>query len=248
MKNLTKIVAIPLFFSVIGCTTLKDEIIREFPEGHIYGVEYNILNQKIAPYNLEEQVIYEERQYFNKRDENSTTLPMEIYLYNDVTRELDLDSGKITLQPKKRYVPRLDEGNYPKDKYTDWVLLENKGTYGIKADMSTVEELRKKDNIEGNKYGYKVISTEEGASFALRTTNILGEEYFFPHVENGEINKKGKLDYYLIPVKGAKIQINNKCGNITIYNENKIYRPIDPEIYPELFRETPIQTQNKFGN
>jgi len=234
---------------VVGCITLP-EIERRFPEGHISNVKYSTLTQEKVPYKLEEQVIYNDRQYFCKKEKTPETLPIVILRYEDVTRELDLNSGKIRLQAKKKYIPRLDEGNYLKDKWTDWVVLRTDNPYGVRAYMLSSEQLKNLAKGSKNDYGYSVVTTDEGASFAIKTIKILGEEYFFPHVEKTETNKKGKLNYYLIPVKGAKIRIDNKCGNLSIYNENKVYRPIDPEVYPELFneKEDGIHVQNKSGN
>jgi hypothetical protein len=59
------------------------------------------------------------------------------------------------------------------------------------------------------------------------------------------MNEKGKKNFYLIPAKGAEILIDNKCGNLSIYNENEVYRPTDPKVFPKLFKETKNGIQSK---
>ncbi len=112
-----------------------------------------------------------------------------------------------------------------KDKWIDGVELIAKGPYGIRADMLSLDELKEMANVSEKDFGYKVITTEDGASFRIKTIKILGDEYFFPQVEDKKMSEQGKLSFYLIPVKGAKIKIQNICGNISLFNENKIYRP-----------------------
>lgn len=234
--------AVILTASAIGCATLH----REFPEGMISGTEYNTLDQSRAPYKLEEHVIYGERQYFFKREKTPLTLPFEILDYNDITRILNLDSKKIKLKSDKKYVPvKVRSKKGKKDIWADRIELRRDGPSGIKAYMLCNSQIKKMADDSENGYGYKVITTEDGASFAIKTIKILGEEYFFPLVEKKEMNKKGKKNFYLIPVKGAETWIKNKCGNIYINNENEIYRPINPKAFPRLFKESKKRMQTK---
>jgi hypothetical protein len=250
-KGLIKILAGTVIIGTLGLTNCETMRQKGFPEKMISGVEYPIMTQDRIPYQLEEQVLYEDREYFYGKEQTEETLPMVILRYDDVTRELDLDSGNIELQSKKKYIPRKVEAvKYTKDKWVDGVVLRIDGPYGMKAYMMPLDEIKRMNNISGKKYGYKVVISEDGASFAFRTMKILGEEYFFPYVEDSKAKENGKLPYYLIPVKGAKIRIENKCGNLSIYNENKVYQPIDPEIFPELFKkeDNKVQIQNTTSN
>lgn len=214
------------FLLIAGCSS--------FPKNHIHGVEYQTIDQSKVPYDLEEQVIYNDRQYFQEGEKTPETLPIIILQYNGTTRELDLDSSMIELQSKREYIPRkVESKEYGKDKWIDGVVLKRDGPYGIKANLTCLEQLKDEAEDSANESGFKVITTEDGASFAIRTIKILEKEYFFPRVEDNKINEPGKLNYYLIPVKGAKIKIENKCGNLLIHNENNIYRPIDPELFEE---------------
>lgn len=248
-KNLIQKVAAGILIPLaIGCATTVQagrNASEGYPEGMISGVEYQILTQSKVPYKLEEQVLYGDRQYFYEREQTPETLPMRILRYEDVTRELDLDSKKINLQSNKIYVPRKVEAKeYIKDKWIDGIVLRTDGIYRLKANMSVQK------NSKGD-YGYKIVASEDGASFAIKTIKILGEEYFFSYVEDSNVNAKGKLNYYLIPVKGAKINIENKCGNLSIYNENNIYRPTDINMFPDLFKDTTesgLQTKNTISN
>ena len=59
------------------------------------------------------------------------------------------------------------------------------------------------------------------------------KRYFFPHVSDKETGAERKLNFYLIPVDGAKLYIDNSDGSITIENENQVYRAISVQDIPE---------------
>lgn len=242
MKNLTsKLIAGAIIVGTLsGCGNLIRP--REFPEGMIHGVDYKTMTQEAVPYRLEEQILYGDRQYFEQTNNLTNCLPMAIKRFVDITREMDLDSGKVELKTDKTYIPKKVElTNFTKDKWADEIALTGVGPFGIKADVETIEELSGIAEVDKNIFGYKIVTTEEGASFAIRTMKILGNEYFFPMVENSKLNDKEKLNYYLIPVKGAKIKIKNTCGNVYIRNENNIYRP-------ELIKKPTKELKNLYRN
>lgn len=220
-----------------GCSTLP-EITREFPEGHISGVEYKSIDQSKSPYKLEDQVIYDKRYYLQEIGEMKESLPMLFYPWDKTQREMDLDSGKMKLNPKEMYLPRLVEiADGKKDKWADWITLTSTGTYGIKAYMTSLEALSKR-KTESNGIGYKIITTEDDASFIVPTMTILEREYFVILVEDKKMDEKGKLPFRMIPTKGAKIRIDNVCGNLSIYNENQVYRPV-------LIKESELNNYNR---
>lgn len=210
--------------TTVGCTSLNQ---KDFPKGHIQGVEYQTTNQSKVPYNLEEQVLYNQKYYLQEAEKEQGKLPFIFYPFNKVQKILDLDSNEIQLDSKEEYFPtRVEVTTGTKDIWADEILLmsENSkltGVKGIRANIISSQELENIDN-----YGYKIITTEDDASYSIKTIDILGEEYFFPHVADSKNLEQKKLPFYLIPVKGAKIKIDNICGNITIRNENNIYRPI----------------------
>jgi len=214
---------------VVGCASLSK---RDFPEGHIHGVGYPTMSQSRIPYSLEEQVLYNKRYYLQEAEEKQGILPFIFYPFDKVQRVLDLDSNKITLDSAEKYLPiRVEVVTGTKDKWADEISLMARdsrltGVKGIRANIISAEELREIANTSKNNYGYKVITTEDNASFAIKTIWINEQEYFFPHVSDTKTFEKEKLPFYLIPVKGAKILINNSCENITIRNENNIYRPV----------------------
>jgi len=236
MKNLASkfIIGSAIIGMLSGCGSLIRP--REFPEEIIHGVEYKTRTQEEAtPYKLEEQILYRDRQYFEKTDNISNCLQMRIKRFVDTTRWMDSDSKKIELKSDKVYIPyKVESKNFTKDKWVDEVELTGTGAFGVRANVETIEELSELTGEDKNIFGYKVITTEEGASFGIRTVRILGEEYFFPMVENSKLNESGKLDYYLIPVKKSKIGIKNACGNVYIRNENNVYRPTDVRLIPEF--------------
>jgi hypothetical protein len=228
--------------SAIRCASVE----RQFPKGMISGIEYQTLDQSRVPYKLEEHIIFRERQYFYKTEKTPLTLPFEILDNKDIIRVLDLDSKKVKLKSDKKYIPvrvRSDKGK--KDIWVDRIELRRDGNYGTKAYMLCDDQIEEMAKSSKNKFGYKVVTTENGASFAIRTIKILGEEYFLARVKKEEMNKKGKKNYNMIPVKGAEVWIKEKCGNVYINNKNKVYRPVDPEMYPELFETPKEEVQTK---
>lgn len=221
--------------AITGCGT--------FPKNHIHKVEYQIINQNKVPHKLEEQILYGERYYFQKMENPLPgTLLFEILPFNKITRINNLDTGELTLISKEKYIPKIVEvKKYTKDKFADEIELTTKGKYKIKANVLCPQQLITRAGDSANKHGFKVITTQDDASYAIKTIKILGEEYFFPHVANNKINEKRKLPFYLIPIKRAEIKIKNSCGNITIRNENNIYRP---ELIKDIKNITPSQESN----
>jgi hypothetical protein len=243
--DLTKILIAGAFTvaSLFGCSSIQESK-RNFPEGHISGVEYSNINQTAVPYKLEDQVIYETRYYLQETEKTKESLPILFYPWDKTQRELDLDSGIIKLNSSEMYLPELVEGEKGKeDKWIDGITLSSRGIYGTKAYMTSLEKLEKRKETENN-IGYNFITTEEDSVFGIPTMKILGEEYFVSLVEENKINEKEKLPFYMIPVKGAKIRIDNICGNLSIYNKNQIYRPV---LFKEKLEER-NQTQNIINN
>lgn len=234
-KTLRNIIAGINLLGIVGCSS--------FPQNHIHGVEYQTIDQTKTPHKLEEQILYGERYYFQKIENPlPETLPLKIWRFNDVTRELDLDTSEPTLISEKDYVPkRVEVKKYTEDKWADEIELTTKGPYGIRANITCLQQLKLKAEDSKNKYGFKVITTEDDASFAIRTMKIFDEVYFFPHVANSKINEKEKLSFYIIPEKKGKIKIKHSCGNITIRNKNNIYRP---ELTEKINNITPTQEIN----
>lgn len=235
MKNLaSKFIIGSVIIGVLsGCGDLVRP--REFPEGMIHGVKYKTMTQETIPYKLEEQILYQDREYFEETNGISSCLPMRIKRFVDTTKWIDMNSKKVELKSDKIYIPyKVESKKFTKDKWIDEVELTGIGPFGIRAEIETIEELSKLAGEDKNIFGYNVITTEEGASFGIRTIKIFGEEYFFPRVENKKLNENGKLDYYLIPVEGSKVGIKNSCGNVYIRNENNVYRPTEVRLIPEI--------------
>ncbi len=239
-----------VFAMLNGCSTVN-EVNREFPKGHISGVEYKTLNQSAVPYKLENHFLFDIRYYLQETAGTQENLPMLFYLADENVRDLDLDSKELNLNPRKMYLPRLVEGETKgkKDKWLDGVNLENKGIYGTRAYFPSLEELKKRKE-SSNSVGYKVITTEDDATFFLPFEKILGENYFIVKVEDKKLEaekkdkKTDKLSFYMIPLKGARVWIDEKCGNISIYNKNKVYRAIF--VTESELQESILKTQGTF--
>lgn len=228
MKNLaSKLIAGAVIVGALSsCGNLTR---REFPEKMIHGVKYQALTQDIAPHKLEEQVIYGDRQYFEKTNKLPNCLPMVIKRFADITRKIDLKTGEIELESESIYIPKR-VWNQKKNKWASKITLRTDGPYKTKAFISESEE-----KISENEFAYNALTTEEDASFALPTAKMLDKEYFLIYVEDSKTNENGKLNYYMVPIKGAKLDIKNICGNL--YIEGEIYRGTDPKTFPDLFKE-----------
>jgi len=211
--------------SSIGCAA------RAFPKGHMSGLDFGTRNQDQDRYKLERIVIYGRQFYAQKTDETSPeTLPFGFYPFEDVKRIIDLDSGKITLD-SDLFVPQRVEREEGRDEFADEIVLRTTtsnvtGIRGIRADILTKNQLRRRTRATKQSSWFVGETTEQDALYGMGTVQILGEQYFFPHVSDNRINDEGKLLFYLIPVRGAKLKVENDGGRITIINENNIFRPM----------------------
>lgn len=227
MKNLFSKLLAGAFIAgtLAGCSA------REFVKGEIYDVKYGNMTQDAVPYKLEEQVIYQNREFFEETNQLPDCLKIAIKKYDDVVRQINLNSGEVILKSDAVYIPKR-VWNQKKNRWANKITLRTDGLYKTKASMTKENESETK--ISENEFAYNFLTTEEDASFGLPTAKILGKKYFVVYVEDKEVNQKGKLNYYLIPEEGAKIDIKDSCGNL--YIEGEIYRGLNPNIFPNLFQ------------
>jgi len=206
---------------------------RNFPYKHIHGYNFQTRDQSKEPYKLERVVIYDEQYYAQETDKTPETLPLVFLPFDNVTREIDLDRGHTGLYSTRKYAPkkvRDAKGNYIDEIAIEAERDEKTGIPGIKANILCLQQLKKRAGVPENSYGFSIITTEEDASYGIKTMEILGKEYFFPHTSTKKSKDRGKLPFYLIPVKKsptngkAKIRINSN-GHLSIFNRDNIYRP-----------------------
>ncbi len=219
---------VPLSVAVVSYTGCASFSGGHFPEGHVHDYEFKDKEQTKDPYKLERVILYENQFYAQIRDEKEgteETLPFVFMPFDKIVREIDLDSGELVLKSKENYVPiKVKVEKYTVDEWADEVALMKEtsrktGIRGVKANI--LREIN-----ERSIYGFSLITTEADATYAIKTTKILGNRYFFPHVSDTNTNEEEKLNFYLIPVKGAKLKIRNSDGGITIRNPNQVYRPV----------------------
>ncbi len=221
-----------------GCAPTASAISkRNFPKSHISNYNIQKRNQNQTSYQLERVVLHNQDYYMRTRDTTETRenqLSFAISRVGDNTLALDLDSSKAELLPKKEYVPVLAEfdgydSTKNEDKWADRVALNARcsgetGIRGIRAEITCLEQLRTKQNIPENSYGWTALTTEQDAGYSILTTTINGEEFFFPHIESQKADEF-YLPFYLIPKKQAQLRIETD-GTIKIHNTNNIYRPL----------------------
>ena len=213
-----------------------------FPEGHVTGYDFAEKSQSDNPYKLERVVLYGNEFHVQSVEPRENTLDFEFLPFDNITRKIDLDSGEITLDSDTRYIPVKVEGDYEEDKWADRMKLrvsasDKTGVRGVSADIEKIDPQAE--------YGYSVVKTQEGAKYVIKTMEIRGKRYFFPHVSDKETGAERKLNFYLIPVDGTKLYIDNSDGSITIENENQVYRAISVQdiLEPEPKGPSPGQEE-----
>jgi len=200
-----------------------------YPRDQIYGTKADKVNQKDVPYKSESVAIGNTLYHLQKVDfAYDGQLPFVIYERDDVTRIINRDSGEVVFRPTKAYIPQraeVDGGTL--DDYADAVPLRTTGPMGVRANIANIEELEKR--IKRNGYLGVVITTEKDATFMLPTLDnaIEGFSYFIVKVkEDKQVNDGSAFNFYMIPAIGSLLEIENFTGQITIVNENSIYRPV----------------------
>jgi len=220
-----------------GAKYAGEEWNRDFPEGQIH--EYNVeeLNQERVRYKLQSFSAYGNE--FYAEDINPTSneeLPIAIYFANDVKREINLEDESIQLTPNTIYVPiktKLPNGNNAKS-----ITLETSGKYGKRAI---------KNNYDANNKSLSTrVTRESDFVFSIETITIpmkdTMEEYFAIKVESNKECNNDYLNFYLIPTKNAKLEIEESTGKITILNDGNIYRAKKSDV--KIIEEN----RNKNGN
>ena len=229
MKNLITTLTTAALI-VGGCAAnVPEKQTGGFPEGHIIGYDFAEKTHSDTPYKLERVVIHGKQFYSQEADSTEKregALPFVFVPFDKATREIDLDSGKMRLIAGEKYMPvRVELDKDTEDRWADQVQLSRTGPRRVKANV-----LRRKN--EGDRYGSSFVTTENNAPYNIRTIEILGEKYFFPHT--GRKSSEKELSFYLIPVEGAKLRIRNSDGSITIRNEDQVYIPVSVESLPEV--------------
>ena len=215
-------------------TIVRDKDGRILPEGHV-EVTFSKRDQTENEYTMQKVILYNTPFWVKKtNNQTNTTLPLEFLTFEESSRIIDLKTGEIDRTSKNVYVPTKRSNG---EEYTDGIKL--RVTYSPEANVAGVsakpenvkpltaeitpqEEIEKRDKVQKNPYGYAFFTTEKDVRYTIKTVNILGEEYFFPHI-NPEKASENQLNFSLIPVKGSKIKIDNNTGQISIINLDSVY-------------------------
>jgi len=211
---------------------------RTYQKGQVHGYNFENQTQDSSPYKEERIILHGQEFYIQKREtKNPTELSFEFLPFDKVSRVIDLDTNipnkRVKLESEEYYIPKKAESPGTINNYVDILILDKNDwpKYKIKGIKSNVRKTDVNSLCQTQFNGSSVIKTEQNADYGIRKATILGKEYFFPHVEKNKTNKK-KLNFYLVPVKGAKIRIKNKTGEVSIENDDKVYRPQMPVITP----------------
>lgn len=222
------LVAVALGNSLTACASSAPAIQRSFPEFHASGYGFRDRTEAEEPYILERAVIFEKEFYIQEVSGREGELPFIFLPFNETRRRIDADTGRLRLESDKNYIPRkvrIGSNNRLASEVDLMMYRSPEGIKGVRADILSLEELRRRVGVSKNNYGFSGVTTELDAEYKIRTMSILGVEYFFPHVKTNETGEQD-LDFHLIPVKGSEIIIQNSDGMITLRNPGNIYRPI----------------------
>jgi len=193
---------------------------------------------------MERVILYDKEFYVRESDKKETGLPFEFLPFNEVSRIIDLNARnprkRVKLESEVSYIPIKVEKAKNSGNYIDIVNLSpNDNTdLNIKGIKSNI---RRSASRPVNAFSTR--KTEGDACYGIKKATIFGEEYFFPHVETSRTDKQDKLDFYLIPVKGAKIKIKNSNGNVSIINNDQVYRPLEKSVIKA--REEKLVTEKR---
>ncbi len=198
------------------------------------GYNFNFTNQtqNDSLYNIERIMLHGKEFYARVRKVNDNTeLPFELLPFDKVSRIIDLDANNPTkrtkLESEESYIPKNAEAPGTTNNYVDILVLDrnNNPQYKIKGIRSNVKKTDVSSLTDSEFNGSSIKKTEQDACYGIRKATIFGNEYFFPHVAESKVEDKGKLDFYLIPVEGSNIRIKNATGEVSIENDDRIYRP-----------------------
>lgn len=212
-----------------GCATTH----RPKQDNYAYDYKFKNETQDNVPYKLEKVILHGKEFYVQgKNINNQEQLPFVFLPFDKIERVIDLNAksskDRVKLESSEKYMPQLVIKEGQRDNYVDILVFR-------KDDNNKRRISRIRSNIRGvdpNKLcqtqfnGSSILETEQDASYGIRKARIFGEEYFFPHVAESQADQTDRLNFYLVPVKGAKLKIKHSDGTISLENENKVYRPL----------------------
>tara|TARA_Y100000310_G_scaffold12797_2_gene13186 strand:+ start:203 stop:1114 length:912 start_codon:yes stop_codon:yes gene_type:complete len=235
-----------------------EEVASLFPKGHGHGYKFEKRTQDKDPYELERAVFFGEEFYVQARaTDNKSEMAFAFYPFDAVTRQIDLDTGKVTLTSSEMYVPRRAiapcADNPTSQCYVDKITFKQgsseiggRNVPGISADIPQFDMVG--DDFIGSS------NVEKPATYGVMTTNILGRRVFYPHVGESRANEKGKLPFYIVPKKGSEMWIKHPDGQITLRNPDSVFRPtlvelgglvtISPGVAVERTKDIPVAVKS----
>ncbi len=242
--------AVALGNSIAGCAS---GIQRNFPEWHGRDYEFQNRTEAEEPYRLERAAIFGKEFYVQRVSGREGELPFIFLPFDKTRRVINTNTNRVRLESDENYIPRrVRVEDYTEDQWADELDLvttysPETGIEGIRADILSLDELRRRAGASRNSPGFSEVTTERDARYGIMRVNFFDEAFFFPHVEIGKEKNPRALDFYLVPVEGSEIVIRNSDGRITIRNENNIYRAILLQNEGER-EESPSQTERIRGD
>ena len=209
-----------------ACATVQTPPMRMVPGGHVTDSKF--MKGEDSIYFKKEIVNLYGRDFYVERLNSQPEGTLGLFSLNPVDKVLevrDLDNRTLSLVPIERYV--CDKVLLLNGKLADTLVLmdtrsEKTNVEGVKINRTISSKLPRTSQA---RYGFTAIATETDIDrTSIEWIMIAGEKYFYPHVEDSQTEKGGFLNYYLVPVRGAK-EVSDSRGAVRLVNDDKICRP-----------------------
>ncbi|MFH1152015.1 MAG: hypothetical protein ABIJ14_02680 [Nanoarchaeota archaeon] len=227
-KGLTGLLSV----GVIACGAAGCATTHPHQNNYLHDYEFGDETQDNTQYKLERIILHGKEFYvqaINNKDQEK--LPFIFLPFDKIERVINLSAKypqeRVKLESKEKYIPEKVKGIGTKDNYVDMLRLSEKDNKQrkIRGIQSNIKKIDTSKLCDSQFNGSSKLETEQDVPYGIRRMKIFGEEYFFPHVAEENI-QEDRLNFYLVPLKGSKLRINHSNKKITLENENKIYRPL----------------------
>ena len=221
------VAALSLIASAAGCASSGNLI-----EGQARNFNFRDRTQAEIPYSAELAVIFGRGFYVQKKENVGEDELPHAYIPSEKTNTRSgVTTGVTRFESREQYIPRkVLAREYTEDEWADGLVLRTTyspetGVEGVRARVTSPEELRRRAGAPRNSQGYSVVTTQDDRAYDVRTMEIFDGETFFPHVSVDEMDRPGRLNFYEVPAREGTDVIGRPDGTIVIESPNGIYRP-----------------------
>lgn len=217
--------------------------------GDTFGAEFGETTQAQYPVSMTPVDLYGGVFFIHSHNlDTLKSLPFAYVPYNKADAVFIGDKRQLIPHNIKRdvYVPVPVLVTDPEDGQVKHAKQLTFSPEDVDLDGLTVNGIRIDTSVFGRKSGngdagYTLSLTEKDIEHRIGMTNILGQDYFYPHVSLSEKDKQGKLNVNLMPYnpETTKRILDFDTGEITVRDERGIYRPMNLQIINTLVKAHP---------